>query len=84
MSDHYLSPRAARLGLRRRDQPHLATELADISAPMMRVGAGFHHDKARGLGGKNGQCLIPSQRLAEHQSVFARSCPRPLAPAAPS
>ena len=58
-----------RLHVGRRDQPHLVTEIADCSSPVMRARAGLHGDAAARLTREEGQHLLAPELLAEQNTA---------------
>src|SRR5215213_6017373 len=69
-----LLPLHVRLDVGRRDQAYGVAQLAELTRPVMRPGAGLHRHCARGLGGEEFEHLRPHQALAEHHTA-GRVCP---------
>src|SRR3954449_9620804 len=69
-----LVPLHVRLDVGRRDQAHGVAQLAELTRPVMRPGAGLHRYDAGGLGGEEFEHLRPHQALAEHHTA-GRVCP---------
>ena len=69
-----LLPLHERLDVGRRDQPHRVAQLAELTRPVMRPGAGLHRHHAGRLGGEEFEHLRPHQALAEHHTA-GRVCP---------
>ncbi len=49
-----------------RDQPRHVAQLADLTRPVMRPGAGLHRHRTWWLGGEEREQLRPHQPLAKH------------------
>src|SRR3954451_11051000 len=69
-----LLPLHVRLDVGRRDQAHGVAQLAELTRPVMRPGAGLHRHRAGRLGGEEFEHLRPHQALAEHHTA-GRVCP---------
>src|SRR4051812_12857615 len=69
-----LLPLHVRLDVGRRDQAHGVAQLAELTRPVMRPGAGLHRHRAGRLGGEECEHLRPHQALAEHHTA-GRVCP---------
>src|SRR6185436_15254507 len=64
-----LVPLHERLDVGRRDRAYDVPQLAELTRPVMRPGAGLHRHRTGGLGGEECEHLRPHQALAEHHTA---------------